>query len=866
VNRWEKTLFNFFMRLDAFGFASTSKMSTTLQKKLAFKVFFDYFIYVHTEPIFSYFDYFKYVQIKMVFTDPTRDFFLVVQSKVRAALAASRSETPFAYDGEPFFAAYEALYRVWVKRQSQREVAEAFSVSRTTLKEWEENFVAHGAIGLLPSLSFVDIDSRLERLVVLVKAARPHENSSLALRLANALQLSDATLDHIRLIQRCYGYGQRLDENDVRFFAGLQHLLTAVAYHKAAKKTFGHDCQRRAETFIDYDQDSFQQKIELFKTLAGCEKKRQLRPILQQFGVHPNRYYELKNRYLVYGVWGLVDLVQTTRIGEKISPELELKIIEERLMDPSLSAEKMIEKLELKCSRANVLKIYARWQLSTFGKPIAIRGVVSTPVPPGDEEPSPIERSACSRFPNLIQTASLKVDRAFENFLGYLSHHRVPVSNPGAIILAPFLEQLGVIEALHTYGPETYRTNEMTNNIIVNVLRIIVGFPTIHDFTLNSDRSVAIGAGFMGTPRKSRFYESFDDLRFHHLQKLRNDAARRAKELGIIEGKEMAIDYHCDPSDSRFPHDKMLSKSPDKNGDLVYAHRPQIIWDSITHSIVNIAYCEGRSRAPSALYKFCEENLFKIIDPVAIAEIYADSEYTGEKQLIYLMTHHTQVTMCLKQNKKIKRWKEETLKTADWQPYHEKYRLASRDYVLPETGKPFRFVVKQDLETNDTRCFGSTHVDFSPAKIIDAYHLRWPVETGIKDLIENYFLNKPTGTSPEKIEVHYYCVMLARLVIDYFLAVLGEPQWKTPEEWECVLSTIRTTLFTNQNCELTRHESGDLELIYLDGDPLGIKAHLKSMLDRRLASSLNRVPWWGNRGVRIKIEDRFNLGSGSQNA
>ncbi|MFQ5853549.1 MAG: transposase, partial [Candidatus Binatia bacterium] len=332
----------------------------------------------------------------------------------------------------------------------------------------------------------------------------------------------------------------------------------------------------------------------------------------------------------------------------------------------------------------------------------------------------------------LIQTAGLKVNRAFADFLNYLFPHRIPVSNPGAIIMAPFLDQLGVVEALHTYGPETYRTTEITNDILVNILRIIAGFPTIHDFTLNSDRSVAIGAGLLRRPRKSLFYESLDQLRFDHLQKLRNDAARRAKELGIIEGREIAIDYHCDPSDSRFPQDKALSKSPDKNGDLVYAHRPQILWDSSTHSIINIAYCEGRSRAPSALYKFCEENLFKIIDPAAIDEIYADSEYTGEKQLVYLITcSNTHVTMCLKQNKKIKRWKEETLKTAQWHPYEEKFRLAGRDYVLPETGKSFRFVVKQNMETNETRCFGSTHIDLSPTKILDSYHLRWTVETGL---------------------------------------------------------------------------------------------------------------------------------------
>ena len=40
------------------------------------------------------------------------------------------------------------------------------------------------------------------------------------------------------------------------------------------------------------------------------------------------------------------------QIGEKISPELELQIIEERLMDPSLSTAKMIKRFNLKCSRA----------------------------------------------------------------------------------------------------------------------------------------------------------------------------------------------------------------------------------------------------------------------------------------------------------------------------------------------------------------------------------------------------------------------------------------------------------------------------------------------------------------------------------
>ena len=165
----------------------------------------------------------------------------------------------------------------------------------------------------------------------------------------------------------------------------------------------------------------------------------------------------------------------------------------------------------------------------------------------------------------------------------------------------------------------------------------------------------------------------------------------------------------------------------------------------MTNSIINIAYGEGRSRAPSALYRFCEENLFKVIDPEVVSEIYADSEYTGEKQLLYLMIRSgTDITMCLKQNPKIKQWKEATRRQNQWQPYGDHYRLASQDFTLAETGKGLRFVVKQHLETGELRCFGSTHLDYTPRQILDAYRIRWPVENGIKDLVENYFLNRPT--------------------------------------------------------------------------------------------------------------------------
>ena len=97
------------------------------------------------------------------------------------------------------------------------------------------------------------------------------------------------------------------------------------------------------------------------------------------------------------------------------------------------------------------------------------------------------------------------------------------------------------------------------------------------------------------------------------------------------------------------------------------------------------------------------------------------------------------------------------------------------------------------------------------------------------------------------------------MTIDYFQSILYVPQWRTPEDWECVLSTIRTSIFSNQNCELSLDDSGDLLLTYLDGDRQGIKKKLAEMLKQRKEIGLNRVSWWGNRGVQLEIKDQFDF-------
>ena len=382
---------------------------------------------------------------------------------------------PFHYSDEPFHSAYEVVRLIWKRRQSLRKLAEKYAVRRDTVKQWQQDFIRYGALGLLPEILCTPVDSRLERLAVLIKTVHSHEHSSYALRLSEALNIPGAHLDIIRRIHRCWGYGQRHDENDRNFFSGLQKIISCVEFYKSKERSLNHDPQRKAQTFFPTDsRDSFQQKVELFKELSVCRKKRHIRPALRRYGVYPDRFYQLRQRFMSYGVWGLVDLAHASkRVGEKISAELELQIIEERLKYPALSPTRIMEKLDLKCSRANVQKIYSRWNLSSCKDPITILGVISTPIPENKLEGRLIEQSAKLRFPDLIQAAGLKVNRGFESYTHYLSRRSIHMCNPGPILIAPFVNRLGIIEALHTYGPPQFRTQEITNNIVVNMLRII---------------------------------------------------------------------------------------------------------------------------------------------------------------------------------------------------------------------------------------------------------------------------------------------------------------------------------------------------------------------------------------------------------
>ena len=94
------------------------------------------------------------------------------------------------------------------------------------------------------------------------KTARGHEHSNYALKVALALGIPGASLDIIRRIHRCWGYGQRHDEKDRKYYYGLQKIMESIEFYKAKERNPGHDPQRKAESFFPRDShDSLQHKV-----------------------------------------------------------------------------------------------------------------------------------------------------------------------------------------------------------------------------------------------------------------------------------------------------------------------------------------------------------------------------------------------------------------------------------------------------------------------------------------------------------------------------------------------------------------------------------------------------------------------------
>jgi len=775
----------------------------------------------------------------------------------RALPKVPNTHVPFFLD-DPVICNYELLRAVWVERTSIRAACDAARYSRAEFYRLENAFVKNGIIAVFPEVGSKQQNAKLERLAMLVKATRPKATAKMILRFAEALGFRPIpSLRRIRDILHCHGTGNSRDKNDREYWRGIQEMVRAVEWMKSQPGAVRSKRDRSGTFYMP--EEPLQVRFELFREL-GSQSKNKVGNTVRRYGMSRQTFYKYLRRFRTYGPWGLVDWLQPGRGRGKISSELELRILEEKLEHPRLSLGDLVARLQLRCSRAAVHQCLKFWDLLEKDRaPIRLRGLWSA------EE----EEERCA--PKLVTTAKAaaeagqfrvrqKVNAHFAHLVKRLKRQSFVICDPGPIVLAQFIDDLGICEALQIYGPKRKAGGEITNLVLLNVCRILAGYETVAHLHENSDRSVAIAAGVGAFPGTTARYERFGDLKFEHLQVLRNDVAANARDLGLIRGERIAQDFHFKEFFGQAPTKEGIGKGPNAAHEIRAGFRPHVIWDLDTDVLINIAFCNGSSRATTTVREFCEKNLYPVLDRNAIRGMYLDSEYTSFPVIDHFVVDEfsqTDVFMCLKRNKRVDKLAQEIIAEAkEWEPFGADQEIAGKHFLLSNLAKPLHLVVKRSKKTGDLRCFATTLQGLTNREVLERYRFRWPIENGLKDLIHSYFIDHVLGKDPETIEVNFYCVLVARLAYENFLQSMDAKFVRSSAGYKKTLSTFRHLLFGRHSCEL-RLRGSNLELTYLDMGLGELQASLQRLMLRRSERGLNRVSFWGGLGLEVKFQDQY---------
>jgi hypothetical protein len=593
--------------------------------------------------------------MNMILPTSSLNYFKLLSSKVTKEMAKYNSRIPYYIHRDPVINTYEAIRKVWLSSIPIKDVCKVHNISRSFFYEMEERFLAYGLAGLYILPKGGKEEPFLEQLVLIVKRCRPSITNIAILRIAQAVPITENKAD-IKLIGKIltsHGYGFSALETDREFWGCIQRTL--VKLKSLINKPLGGRKKRPRKDFFFSDKDPYHKRLELLRSLF-FSKKQKVKDACIQHNIPTTTYYRLIEDYHLYGPWAVLD---SPAYGKRssISDELQLKIILEKLAHPTWSGQKLTDVYKLKCSRYVVNRIIRRWGLEDKNRlPLVLDSFIESDERLKIKEGFEGIKTAWQLLPEKLILKTCRINRHFELICKKMKTHAYHICDPGPIILAPFVNELGVVQAFRTYGPPKLRGTEITNLALLNVFRILSGYKRINHLSNNRDRSVALASGIGIFGSTSKYYEDSIEFKFDHIYNMKCDLVARAKELGLIEGNKLAFDFHFKEFYGHNAKENGIGKGPNKAKKIVPGHRPHVAWDLATNVIISIAYFQGGVRSPKIIRQFCEKYIYPIFDPKAIREIYMDSEYTKETDFKYFKEttfKNGEIFVCLKQNKQI---------------------------------------------------------------------------------------------------------------------------------------------------------------------------------------------------------------------
>jgi hypothetical protein len=745
---------------------------------------------------------------------------------------------------DPACVRYEALRLRAVEGASREEAMERFGLSDYELRQSAAAFARCGVAGLigLASRALTEpLDLEVERMAFVLKQARPALPATQMVLILEGFQ-HPVPLDTMRRLYASYGWAAGTKPYEAFDFASLNLKVQTLCRLRERRRT--------SPAFVDPN-DPVQELLEVFRTLGE-------RGVTRRYPRSKFSFAQRKADFLCFGLVGLVDRARPPFRNSKLGFAEEGRLILSKIQHPQNTERHYLRVLASKkivVDATCLTKIFSRWNVAAF------RSVFPGDLPrllAPEEKQGPGAEEGPSPGQGRREARPLRLDKSFVAFVHHLEGQAVTLANPGVFLFLPYLHRLGVCQtaaALFDVDPD--RGYSWFSLLLLNVGRIFAGISSVSKACRVSDLSLALSAGLVAMPANDSILNGLATIEEPALLALRRALTRAARALGLVQGKRIALDFQMRDFTGDDVALKNIGKGPSPKRKICFpGFRPHLAWDVETGAPISLEFRNGKARASTTVKRFIRELLLRSLGDQDVEHVYLDSEYTAAHVWQFIVDPEeglgADLTMCIKQNKKVKKHIDAFLRTSPtWVYYDEDHTYSEQQFDIPiqDTNKSLHCVLKRQESNGRLRCFGSTLNGLDSKAILDEYKSRWTIENGIKDLVESYYFDHIPGIDPHRINIHYFVVTLARLAYELFS--LDYDEAFNPDGTKRTLGAIRPEFIAGSTGVLSR--AGEQLIVKWD-DPFEAKQHqaLTNLFHKLNYERQARLPFLG--GLRIRYE------------
>lgn len=676
---------------------------------------------------------------------------------------------------------------------------------------------------------------------------------------------------HVMLVLRSHGLIPIPGLENINFQA-LQALLCSYKNLKSGSNS------HKSEEFFN-PKDEIQKRLEMFRSVYYDmgNVKISSREAAKTCQLSKAQFFNIKKLFDDFGVLGLLSMNRGRISKHKLTPEIETKIVLKKIHDKNLDSKTcptwVYEEFGVKVTRNTIDNVFSFWFGSKYqinnSDHVSIMNQSNRDIPHVSTAKSvsindDMEKKKESTHHQYgLSFPVPQVEMLFVDIMKWLGQgNTIEISRPGLFLMATYLRRLGIYECFESLVRKGVISRTVFYAVITNINRILGGLCTINRLKFETDLSIPLvsGLGTMLSPKT--IHKGLEELSPETIHYIKLDVARSARELGLINGRKSAFDFHFIIFHGDDADIKGFSKGPSKKGVCLPGHRPHIWWDLGTNTIGFIYYCKGKERAAKTVIPFLHTCVFEVIDPEMLKEVFMDSEYTSFDIFNYMADPqevNADVTMCMRSNA-IRKFVLEKIENGEWKSWeqNDKYEICSARVILEDISQKVHLVLKRKIGKTKFRVFLTTQENLTDEELLTEYGDRWGIENGIKDLVVSYFIDQvPSNSDPVKIDAHFYCVMAAKLAVDLFIKDIGGFLGSDRNNSKRTLHSLRDIFFTGKAARLTR-DKDLIKLTYHDGIQADAWDLLMQLQESHQLDILNNaIPWWG--GMRQFVDYKNQL-------